>query len=557
MRRLLSGVGLPVVLWLLVFAGTPVHAADSSPPTLQGLPALQGIVRSDEEGAMGGVLVSATKHGSTITTTVVTDETGHYAFPAARLTPGSYDLAIRAVGYDLNSFPSATVTAGKAGSADITLRKTTRLFTQLTDAEWMISAPGTDKQRQFLSNCDACHSIQRIFQSTHTADEWQAIYLRMAGYSPGSVPSHPQPTVGGPQRPFGTPEQLQPFADWMTTINLSKSPQWTFPLQTLPRPSGRATHVVITEYNLIRPDAEPHDVVRMPDGMVWYSDFGQQFIGSLDPKTGKVTEYKLPMVKPGFPTGTLDLEPDAQGNLWVSMMYQTGAARFDTKTKKFTIYPLPKDWQANHTQESMVTPTFDAVDGKVWSNDQDMHATFRLDVKSGQWENLGVVKDLSGKTVAAYGMPADHENNLYMLAFGGSEIGKLDAKTKQLTIYPTPSPSSRPRRGRVDADDNLWFAEFNGNAVGRFDSETEKITEWKLPTPYSDPYDVVRAKNGDVWTASMLTDRVARLDPKSGAFVEYLLPRSTNIRRIFVDNDGAVWVGSNHGASIVKIEPQD
>ena len=276
-----------------------------------------------------------------------------------------------------------------------------------------------------------------------------------------------------------------------------------------------------------------------PDGTIWYSDFGQQFIGTLDPKTGKATDYKLPMVKPGFPTGTLDLEPDAQGNLWVSMMYQTGVARFDTKTKKFTTYPLPKEWQANHTQESMVTPTFAAADGKVWSNDQDTHSTLRLDVASGKWENLGIVKDLSGKTVAAYGMPTDHENNLYMLAFGGSEIGKLDAKTKQLTIYPTPSPASRPRRGRVDADDNLWFAEFNGNAIGRFDSETEKITEWKLPTPYSDPYDAVPAKSGDVWTASMLTDRVDRLDPKSGAIVEYLLPRSTNIRRLFVDNSTA------------------
>ena len=55
----------------------------------------------------------------------------------------------------------------------------------------------------------------------------------------------------------------------------------------------------------------------------------------------------------------------------------------------------------------------------------------------------------------------------------------------------------------------------------------------------------------------MLTDRVARLDPKTGSFVEYLLPRPTNIRRMFVDDNGVVWVGSNRGASIVKIEPLD
>jgi streptogramin lyase len=295
-----------------------------------------------------------------------------------------------------------------------------------------------------------------------------------------------------------------------------------------------------------------------PDGLVWYSDFARQYIGSLDPKTGKVTDYSLPLIKAGFPTGTLDLEPDPAGNLWISLMYQTGVARFDRKTKKFTVYPLPKEWQAVHTQESMVTPTYASADGKVWSNNQDTHATLRLDVASGKWEDLGTVKDASGHAINAYGMPSDHENNLYMLGFGATDLGKLDAKTGKLVIYPTPTPYSRPRRGRVDGDDNLWFAEYNGNAIAKFDAKTEKITEWKLPTPYSDPYDVVRAKNGEVWAGSMQTDRVDRLDPNTGAFVEYLLPHDTNIRRVFVDNStGALWVGSNHGAAIVKVEPLD
>jgi len=41
---------------------------------------------------------------------------------------------------------------------------------------------------------------------------------------------------------------------------------------------------------------------------------------------------------------------------------------------------------------------------------------------------------------------------------------------------------------------------------------------------------------------------------------EYMLPRPTNIRRVFVDdskNPGTLWIGSNHGGSIVKIEPLD
>jgi virginiamycin B lyase len=55
-----------------------------------------------------------------------------------------------------------------------------------------------------------------------------------------------------------------------------------------------------------------------------------------------------------------------------------------------------------------------------------------------------------------------------------------------------------------------------------------------------------------------MADRVERLDPRSGTFTEYLLPRPTNMRRSFVDDRTtpvSFWVGSNHGASIVRVEP--
>jgi virginiamycin B lyase len=81
-----------------------------------------------------------------------------------------------------------------------------------------------------------------------------------------------------------------------------------------------------------------------------------------------------------------------------------------------------------------------------------------------------------------------------------------------------------------------------------------------LPTTWSAPYDVLFTRQQEVWTGSMLNDQVARLNTKTGEFVEYLLPRTTNIRRVFVVDRGprpVFWAGSNHGASIVKLEPLD
>ena len=58
----------------------------------------------------------------------------------------------------------------------------------------------------------------------------------------------------------------------------------------------------------------------------------------------------------------------------------------------------------------------------------------------------------------------------------------------------------------------------------------------------------------------MVSDRVQRLNPTTGEVTEYLLPKHTNIRRVFVDkgdHSGALWVGSNHGSSVIKVEALD
>jgi virginiamycin B lyase len=555
-NRFLAVFGASLVAMLL---GAGVHAGSAA---AQGSPALNGQVSSAEEGAMEGVVVSAKPDGGTITVSVVSDDKGHYSFPAARLAPGPYAITIRAVGYDLDGPGAAEVAAGKTASADLKLKKTKNLAGQLSNAEWLASMPGTDRQKSMFIECVGCHTLQRILRSTHDAAEFEQIFARMGRYAPGSMPSHPQLLLPGPrgERPAINPAIAKEAADYLASVNLSTKASWDFPFKTLPRPKGRATHVIVTEYDLPREDAMPHDVTLDKDGTPWYSDFGAQFIGALDPKTGKVTDYKLPEIKPGSPLGTLDLESDRDGNLWVSMMYQGGIARFDRRAKKFQVFPIPAEWQSPSTQESMVSPNYAHVDGKVWTNNQEMHAVYRLDLATGKYENLGATKDATtGKPVPAYGMPPDLENNLYLLEFSGTEIGKLDAKTGKVTAYPTPFPGSKPRRGRVDAQDRLWFAEYGGNAIAMFDPEAQTIKEWQLPSKWSDPYDVAPDNNtGEVWTGSMMSDQIDRLDPKTGDIIEYLLPRETNIRRVFIDSaSNTLWVGSNHGASIVKVEPTD
>jgi streptogramin lyase len=522
---------------------------------------LSGRVGSAAEPVMEGVVVSAKREASTVTVSVVSDNKGNFAFPAARIEPGRYTLTIRAVGYELEGPKAAEVVAGQTTSVDVKLRPTRNLPKQLTNAEWLASFPGTDRQKKALLNCISCHDLDRIVNSAYSAEEFMQVFERMTGYYPGSTPQHPQRLVGAARRNLGQAAGVKALAEYLASINLSKDEVWSYPLKTLPRPSGRATRVVITEYDLPRRQIQPHDVVLDSDGMVWFSHFGEQFLGKLDPKTGKVWEYPIPVAKPGFPVGTLDLRTDKVGNLWIGMMYQAAVARFDRKTETFKIWSIPKEWQTDAAQSGHLDPSAAHVDGRVWVKNSDRSQILRLDPQTGEWENLGTFTDpANGRRLGVYGIPADHDNNLYLLDFAASHIGRIDAKTGRFTIHRGAIDDSRPRRGEVDQQNRLWFAEYGGNAIGMFDPKTEKIQEWVLPIAWEAPYDVVADKNGEAWTGSMLSDRVSRLDPKTGEFVEYLLPKNTNIRRVFVDNSTSpvtFWVGSNHGASIVKVEPLD
>jgi len=530
----------------------------AGPAQSQAPVALTGQVSSAAEAVMEGVVVSAKREGATVTISVVSDDKGRFSFPASKLEPGRYTLAIRAVGYELDGPKAAEVTASSTATADVKLRPTRNLAKQLNNAEWLASVPGTDTQKKALLNCISCHNLDRIVSSAYDADGFMQVFDRMTGYYPGSTPQHPQPLTNF-TRDRGRDGNLLPIAEWLSSINLSQQETWNYQFKTLPRLTGKSTKVIITEYDL--PDAriQPHDVMLDREGNAWYSDFGQMFLGKMDVKTGKVTQYPIPVVKPGWPLGTLNLEMDKSDNPWVGVMYQSAIAKFDKKTEKFTMWSTPKEWDTAGGQLGHLALEGTPVDNKVWIKNSDGTAIYRLDLVTNKFENLGTPKDpRTGRRIGTYGIHSDQQNNAYLLDFSAGNIVKIDAKTKQETVYLTPTPNSTPRRGRVDEQGRVWFAEYRGMAIGMLDTETGKIQEWKVPSPWSAPYDAMAGKDGSAWTGSMLNDRVSRLDVKTGQYIEYQLPRSTNIRRVYIDdrtNPGALWVGSNHGASIVKVEP--
>jgi len=547
----------PYILLSAASALAIVLCQPSSSLRAQNQDAITGKVSSDAEGAMEGVVVTAQKDGSIVSTSVTTDSKGHYAFPESRLEPGHYTLAIRAVGYDLAGSAATNVAGESTSKVDLKLQPTKNLPDQLTNAEWMMSIPGTEEQKSALLNCTGCHTLERIVKSTHDADEWTHVISRMMGYGAVSQPIKPQPMLDRTRA--GAPEQYRKMAEYLATINLSATDKWTYPLKILPRPTGESTRAIVTEYDVGRITSEPHDILVDKEGKVWYSDFGEMFIGKFDPKTLKLVEYPIKKFKPNAPTGLLSIEFDHAGKIWFDTMYQGSLGCLDPKTGEIVYYPVDPKWNDDRVQLNFTGLHYE-VDGKVWTKSVGTQDIFRVDLKTGQWEKFHPTSSLPGVPHAGvYQVMADSHNNLWMAEFTEGHLGKIDAKTLEVTWYANPTPHARDRRMEIDAQDRILVTEYRNSKVALFDTKTEKFTEYNLPE-YTFPYRANFDKNGEIWASTMSTDRVVRMDPKTGKTEQYLMPADTNMRTVFVDNSTTpvtFWVGSNHDHRIVKVEPLD
>jgi virginiamycin B lyase len=552
-------------------AGTSLLAlsAVASQPALAQIHhpvALTGTVSSQQEGKMEGVVVSAKRRGSTMMISVDTNAQGQYAFPQDRLAPGIYDITMRAVGYTLNP-TSAVIQAGEPAHLDLQLAKAPPdvLALELTNSEWMQSAPGTPTEKIELLRCLDCHGLQRPMFSKENAHEMAQTVERMGVHAANASPNFPFFLQTASVRLTQPPTKAQEeFGKYLASINLSSDKTWPYKLQTQSRPTGKSTEVIITTYDL--PDqAAPHDTLHDNDGNVWFSDFQHQFISKLDPRTGKVTRYPVPISKPGFPTGGLMITMDKDGNIWEAMMGQSEIAELNPKTGKMSTYLAP-DWNKEDTRFTMIDALHSNVDGRLWAKTSGgpdpghPNKLYQFDLTTKTFHE--VMPPAGKRDIAAYGLVTDLDNNVYGLDNNPNQmqIWRTDAKTGETTYFDLPVGVGGARRGHIDSQNRLWFSQFHANRFAMYDAKNHKIRAWEVPFQYAGAYDVQFDDVKYAWGADMSTDLVQRLNVETNEWSSYLLPLSINTRHVDVEKSSdpsvlsSMWTEGQQNGKIVHIE---
>jgi virginiamycin B lyase len=559
-------------LYLGAIAGTALLAlptAGSHPAMAQshGPAALAGTVSSPEEGKMEGVVVSAKRPGSTIMVSVSTNAQGQYSFPQDRLAPGAYDITMRAVGYTLKP-TVATIQSGGSTQLDLALAKAAPdvLALQLSNSELLQSAPGTPAQKMALLRCFDCHGLQRPFFSKDNASEMAFTVQRMSAHSSNASPNFPFFNQNASETLSRPPNKAETdLGAYIASINLSSGETWPFRPQTQPRPTGKSTQAIITTYDL--PDAAaPHDTLLDKAGNVWFSDFQHQRISKLDPKTGEVTHYPVPVSKPGFPTGGIMITMDKDGHVWEGMMGQAQIAELDPKTGQVSVYLAP-DWQKGDTRVTMIDGLHSNVDGKLWTKTNGGpdpgHANklYQFDLATKQFHE--VLPPAGKRDIAGYGLVTDLDNNVYSLDNNPTQrqIWRTSAKTGETTYIDLLAGVGGARRGHIDSQNRLWFSQFHANRYAMFDPKSGKVTAWDVPVSYAGAYDVQFDEANYAWGADMSTDLVQRLNVETGEWSSYLLPTSINTRHIDVQKSSdpnvlsSMWTEGQQTSKIVHIEP--
>jgi streptogramin lyase len=515
----------------------------------------KGIIRISSGDSPEGIGVQLIAPNG-VRTTVYTDVEGKYEFP--EMQAGTYTLRIptpltfKPYRRDSVRIDGATklneIVLDRVSKTD-SLPATAQIRSQLSGAELLWNLPGTGEEKAtFQKVCSPCHEWQQILRNHYDERSWTAIVDRMTHYySAPLVVRIKGSTV------LGSNDQDDAIiVKWLSKVRGPQSQD--APFHAFPRPSATSGRAVVTEYELPQAFLTPHDVAGDSKGNIWFTSHKSRFIGKLDPLTGIVTEYTVPLT-PGAMPGTHRITVDKNDIVWFSEPWAHVLDRLDPRTGKITRLPIEVPEPLNVAGFSNFAL---APDGFIWDN-QDNNVR-KIDPETGK-----ILREYPNQVKFSYDNLISADGK-YWAGGGppgyGNTAERLDIRTGKMTGLNTGGHMATAKRGGFDPSDNAWFGGGDG-ALIELDGKTGRIVEHWPPTPPSpltDFYEAMPDKNGDVWAAVLHGRQFVRFSPRTSRWSVYQLPEPFAYdRRTWIDNSTdpvTVWYDDYDGY-LVRVQPLD
>jgi virginiamycin B lyase len=353
-------------------------------------------------------------------------------------------------------------------------------------------------------NCTICHNLRNVVNSNKSQEDWQNTVNMMK--------------AAGAPIDDAQAEQIKAYL----IANFPEKPR--------PKPAMIAgpVQVKFQQWTVPTPGSRPHDPLATPDGALWWSGQFANRLGRLDPKTGEMKEYPIPVK--GGPHGLIN---DKDGNIWYGGNWGGHIGKLDVKTGEYKIYPMP-DPKARDPH----TPLFDK-NGILWFSVQNGGFMGRLDPKTGDVKLFTPV-GAPGQQPYALKFLSDGRRPWFSY-FGSNKMATIDPDTLELKEYVLPDPKTRIRRMDVTSDDMIWFGDWSNGKLVRFDPKTGATKEYQGPGgQLSQPYGMV-VIDDVIWycESNLRPNALVRFDPKTEKFQTWSIPGGGDIvRNMDVTRDG-------------------
>lgn len=473
-------------------------------------------------------------------------------YRATNLFPGRYEVTLRGTpGQRSWALPprsvNARVVAAKTAQADFTVGESTLAPTYVGGMVYADAAiakydeiypPG--EARQVLERvCFGCHTAQlfpyNVLRTYPTGrnkfdrEGWRTTIERMAngvGFGVKGKPSYFDPLLISPR-------ERDVLADYLGEhFGLEAKPRAVLQESDPALDPAVLAKAQYVEYRFPNVPGEPDRFTHTPDfdgrGNVWIMDRGGESLVEVDPVAGRITDHK------GHGAGEF-LSIDRDGSVWYG-----GLSHFDPKQN------LHDEYRFDAKQGARPIPVSSIVAdsrGDLWLSLLTSGGLGKLDRKTNSivWWDVPVARS------RPYGIVVDRNDHVWFAGYHTSGIERFDPKTESFRHYRlTTGVPTNIRRPAVDSKNRVWaatwgsFALQNG-ALYRVDQITNQVEEYKVDIPYTNPYDVEPDVNDNIWVAT--DNHILKFDPLSKKFTRYPVTTRTDIPKIAVTRDGAVWFG--------------
>ncbi len=446
-----------------------------------------------------------------------------------------------------------------AGTADVSFAMTPA---EGEDLEWqrtansclsMLKFDSIEDKTNFKMMCAYCHQVGTSgFRTPEKPVDWETMIRRMDGF--GGLYKHTQETI------------VKRLIETYTEDAVSNWPKFEPP----PAPTGAETKAKITEWDMgTQFKSMIHDLEVGPDGLVYTVDLLENATVTLDPKTGERKKYPFP----AGANGPHSIELGNDGNMWYTLCYSGQMARFDLKTKEYTLAssaekPRPRGMYPHTLRINPKDP-----EGMVWYTDAG-GAVFSIHPQTlfvKQYKLLSADQAVGAgkgesRGVTPYGIDySPIDGKIWYSKLNGNRIGCIDPSAPDGAIKEWVPPFVGPRRLHVAPDGVVWVPGFGSGVFGSFDPKTEEWKVYDLPDKENQiPYALNVDPKGYVWICGTGDDTLHRFDPKTEDLLTFRMPsRVTYTREIEFDADGNIWTcNSNAPArhtergfeSVIKLE---